>query len=115
MDNIKANKCLIFLDCCHAQSMPTDKDLGETTTFLTDFVKAIDSPFSSKKALTDEVHKGRGRVILTSCEAHETSLDLGSNGLFTEVLLACLNGKANLKQDGWVRLEAGKIGCRFIM
>lgn len=109
LDAIQAKKCLVILDCCHAAAMPVDKSLAEDESFssahfIKGFINDLDEPVMVEKGLVEEVSKGAGRVILTSCKAEQKSLDLGSNGLFTKVLLECLEGTSNLKNDGWVRL-----------
>jgi Caspase domain len=93
---IKAKKCLVILDCCHSENIPVEK--GLRLIGKSKFATAVDS------SLAAMLSNGSGTVLLTSCESNQTALDLGSNGLFTQVLLQCLNGQGNLKNDGWVRL-----------
>lgn len=72
-----------------------------------DFAEVLNSEIIDipvQKDLSSKLNKGMGRVILTSCEADETSLDLGTISLFTKVLLESFNGHGNIEQDGWVRL-----------
>lgn len=107
INNIKAKKCLIILDCCHAENIPVEKKLSASKKFLSGFTDALNDgivDLPSEKSLNTQLNKGNGRVVLTSCEANETSLDLGSMSLFTKVLLESLNGTDNIEQDGWVRL-----------
>lgn len=107
INNIQAKKCMIFLDCCHAENIPVKKKLAGSKSFMGEFADSLGAEltdFPVKKTLNSELNKGTGRVILTSCEADESSLDLGSISLFTKVLLECLNGKENIEDDGWVRL-----------
>lgn len=104
---IKAKKLLVILDCCHSENLATTKGISTSDALdvlLRDINDQLDASETRAKGLTDEIAKGSGTVILTSCEANETSLDIGSNGLFTSVLLECLKGASNLKKDGWVRL-----------
>ncbi len=104
---IKAKKLLLILDCCHSENLATTKDIGTRSTLdglLADLDSSLGNSQASTKGLIDEVVKGTGRVILTSCESNETSLDMGGNGLFTKVLLECLNGTNNIEKDGRVRL-----------
>jgi len=106
---IKAPKQLIILDCCHAENIPVKKNLTEQPFFLNTIVEELETELNKERTIfergfTDDLQKGQGRIILTSCQANETSLDLGSNGLFTQVLLECLNGTNNIEKDGWVRL-----------
>jgi hypothetical protein len=98
LDAITAQKCLVILDCCHAESMPTDRGLSSSVLFLNALLTEETQGVAHNLAL------GSGRIILTSCEAHEKSLDLDTNGLFTKTLLECLNGSENIEKDGWVRL-----------
>lgn len=102
---IQVKKCLVILDCCHSENIPVERK--GVPSFLKGFVEDLDNVLENnvvEKGLATEVKKGKGRVILTSCQANEKSLDLGSNGLFTQVLLECLNGINNIEKDGWVRL-----------
>lgn len=102
--NINAKKCLVILDCCHSASITTERGFDKNDTFLNDFFKEIDFFDENERSLAENLGKGSGRVFFTSCEPSEKSLDLSSNGLFTQVLIECLNGKNNIEQDGWVRL-----------
>ncbi len=107
INNITAKKCLVILDCCHAESIPVEKDLSSNTNFIQGFVDGLDTILennTSQKSIPTQLNKGTGRVILTSCKATETSLDLGHLSLFTKVLLDSLNGASNIEKDGWVRL-----------
>ncbi len=105
---IKAKKSLIILDCCHAENIPVERGIDDNNSrFLDNFVGELENTLDQvpdTRGLSDEVAKGTGRVILTSCKTDETSLDIRTNGLFTAVLLDCLNGSKNLIKDGWVRL-----------
>lgn len=102
VQSLTAKKSLIVLDCCHAEGMFSNKKGIDTSGFMDGFIEKMDKSITEN--IPSELNKGRGTVIFTSCEANEESLDMGSNGLFTKVLLECLNGKDNLKKDGWVRL-----------
>ncbi|MEZ4883364.1 MAG: caspase family protein [Chitinophagales bacterium] len=105
---IRAKKSMIALDCCHAENIPVEKNLDALNAkFLKGFVEELDTEFNDspvERGGAGEMKKGSGRVILTSCQANETSLDLGTNGLFTQVLLESLSGAENIRKDGWVRL-----------
>lgn len=106
---IRAKKSLIMLDCCHSENIPLERSLLSGPDFLQGFVDDLDATIEeeqipAERTLLPALKKGSGKVILTSCEAGETSLDLGTNGLFTTVLLECLNGANNIERDGWVRL-----------
>lgn len=102
VQSLTAKKCLVVLDCCHAEGMLANKKGVAFSNFLDGFVDTVNK--SIQNDISTELNKGSGTIILTSCESHEESLDVGSNGLFTQVLLECLNGQDNLKKDGWVRL-----------
>lgn len=107
ISNIKAKKSLVILDCCHSENIPVTRGLIGENDFLDGFLNLLDSGLNdgtNTRSLSDQLKKGNGNIILTSCKATEESLDLGRNGLFTEVLLECLNGKDNIENDGWVRL-----------
>lgn len=106
INKIKAKKCMVILDCCHAEGMPVEKSLNQKI-FLDGLVNNLESEIEDVRADKDialGLKKGSGKVILTSCRANETSLDLGRISLFTKVLLDSLNGKMNIENDGWVRL-----------
>lgn len=107
IDNIQADKKLIILDCCHSENIVKRSLESRGPSFLEGFVDELDRTLETqrtRKIDNVQLKKGSGSVILTSCEADETSLDIGTNGLFTQVLLECLNGEKNIEQDGWVRL-----------
>jgi|GEM_PF-2549026 len=107
IDNIQADKKLIILDCCHSENIVERSLRKQTPLFLDGLANELDSvseTHTTKNVSTTQLKKGSGSVILTSCKANETSLDLGENGLFTQVLLESFNGTKNIEQDGWVRL-----------
>ncbi|MBX7243576.1 MAG: caspase family protein [Bacteroidia bacterium] len=104
LDAIKAHKMLVFLDCCHSEGMTKKGEKSIEEPFLKGLMVELGSQVT-EKGIAQDVHSGIGRIILASCEAHETSLDLETNGLFTEVLLECLNGVKNIEKDGWVRFK----------
>jgi hypothetical protein len=102
---VDARKCMVILDCCHAENIPVLKEISNK--FLTGFIDNVSENISTtqeKSGFNEKIKKGEGRVILTSCKASETSLDLGQISLFTKVLLESLNGTSNIESDGWVRL-----------
>jgi len=104
---IQAKKTLIILDCCHAENIPISKDLESNPGFLEGILKDLESEVMDEvetKGLSENMDKGSGRVILTSCQSNEKSLDLGNNGLFTQVFLECMEGMGNIEKDGWVTL-----------
>jgi len=107
IDNIQVDKKLIILDCCHSENIAERSLKKRAPLFLDGFINEPDDTseaHATRDVSPDQMKKGSGSVILTSCKADETSLDLGDNGLFTKVLLESLNGAKNIEQDGWVRL-----------
>ncbi len=101
---IKAKKSFIILDCCHSENIPIAEHLEPSGYFLRGFADILDQEQQGTRSLDDRISKGVGRVILTSCTENEKAIDLGTNGLFTKILLECLNGAGNIEKDGWVTL-----------
>lgn len=110
---IRAKKLLVILDCCHSENMVvTSRGIKKKgSAFLDELTKDLEDKLFETPATTrgvskeklKELNKGRGRAILTSCKADEKSIDIGSNGLFTKVLLECLRGEYKYEKDGWIR------------
>ena len=86
LNQIKASKLLVMLDCCHANGLKK-KGLKR---------KGSSKPKNdmSIRYMLKNLEKGKGRVFLSSCDDAEESVILpGSrNSLFTEVVLEALNG-----------------------
>ncbi len=101
---IQSKKLLVILDCCHAENIAVQKGIEKQVLFLDDIVKDLTTGMTERNLDRNTLRQGKGHIILTSCQNNETSIDLGTNGLFTEVLLESLRGVKNLKKDGWVRL-----------
>lgn len=107
INNIKSKKCMVVLDCCHAENMPVAKSLNRSSIAFNSFIDEAEEVFAQaeqKSVIPNALSKGEGNIIITSCRAEETSLDLGTLSLFTQVLLESLNGSNNIEKDGWVRL-----------
>lgn len=83
VDNIKAKRVLVMLDCCYAGGVKihTENTRGGKVDL-------------SNRALQEKLKSGKGRVFISSCDDNETSVILpkSQNSLFTEVALEVLNG-----------------------
>lgn len=84
VENIKANRILVMLDCCYAGGMKNDRLK----------IKGEEEIVYSNRALQEKLKSGKGRVFISSCDDNETSVILpkSKNSLFTEVALEVLNG-----------------------
>jgi len=105
---IKAKKLLVILDCCHSAAMPVTKGFDIQFPFLGNIVQTLNNFFdksAKSKNLLEKMDEGSGRVIITSCQPTEKSIDLGTNGLFTLTLLKVLGGEENRKKDGYVDIH----------
>jgi hypothetical protein len=105
---IKAKKLLVILDCCHSAAMPVTKGFDIQFPFLSNIVQTLNNFFdksAKSKNLLEKMDEGSGRVIITSCQPTEKSIDLGTNGLFTLTLLKVLGGEENRKKDGYVDIH----------
>lgn len=84
---IKAERLVVLLDACHSAGAAE--------------LKVIDPAEGVKAGLSEETYNllagGKGRVMMASCRANETSVVLGGmkNSLFTHHLLDALRGKAS--------------------
>ena len=89
IDQIKAKKLLVMIDCCHAAGI-----IGQPLLKL----KSPDSGIvNSNIELLRQLNTGEGKVFITSCDDDEQSVILpnSENSLFTEVILESLEGKAS--------------------
>ncbi|MBK9462657.1 MAG: caspase family protein [Sphingobacteriales bacterium] len=105
---IKAKKLLVILDCCHSAAMPVTKGFDIQLPFLSNIVQTLNNFFdksAKSKNILEKMDEGSGRVIITSCQPTEKSIDLGTNGLFTLTLLKVLGGEENRKKDGYVDIH----------
>ncbi|WP_332737607.1 caspase family protein [Flavihumibacter sp.] len=84
IENIKAKRILVMLDCCHAGGI---KKGGLKT-------KGGEMTMCSNRTLQEKLKSGKGRVFVSSCDDNETSVILpnAKYSLFTEVALEVLNG-----------------------
>ena len=76
-------RLLLLLDCCHAAALLVPK--GAPVEI---------EPALPRAAVLEELGKGAGRVILTSCRREEQSFATAKHSLFTACLLDALSGKA---------------------
>ncbi len=91
---IAARKMLVIFDCCHAGGLSQPKDVPGS------LIKA-----GLPDAYYERLAAGRGRAILSSSRETESSyvLPAAANSLFTQHLLAGLNGGVS-SEDGLVRV-----------
>lgn len=96
LNAINAQKQLIILDCCHAGGLddlePQTKSIG---------VSMAKAPISAEAI--EELEKGSGRVVISSCRAKELSYAGKPYSQFTQALVEGLAGAEASKQDGFVR------------
>jgi hypothetical protein len=90
---IPARKLVVVLDCCHAAG------LGRAKAALPTLRPGLPESYY------EQLHAGRGRVVLASSRSDEYSwvLDGRENSLFTAHLLAGLGGEV-ASDDGFVRI-----------
>ena len=90
-DRIEAKTMIAFLDSCYSAATinRTDKKRGII----------VGDPFQK--------FKGKGRVIITSSDGKEQSLEIEKfgHGIFTYYLLNALKGEADDNKDGFVELD----------
>jgi len=92
LEDIRAKRLLVLLDCCHAAATAAQKN--PTRAVLT----------------ADEVlscYKGHGRITLSSSDGKEKSVELGDvgHGAFTYFLEQGLRGEADADDDGVVTAD----------
>jgi hypothetical protein len=92
LEDIRASRLLVLLDCCHAAATAMQKN--PTRAVLT----------------AEEVfrcYKGRGRITLSSSDGKEKSVELGDvgHGAFTYFLEKGLRGEADKDNDGVVTAD----------
>lgn len=76
-------RLLLLLDCCHAAGLLVPKGAPVEV-----------EPALPRATILDELGKGAGRVILSSCRRDEQSFATAKHSLFTASLIDALSGKA---------------------
>ena len=91
INDIKAPRLLVLLDCCHAAGMKKSRlrKKGDSV--------AKKNEILSNKTLLKKLNQGKGRLFISSCDDNEESVILPGekNSLFTQVTLEVLNGYLN--------------------
>jgi len=72
VNDSKAIDKIVILDCCHSGDMGRKPEISHDTV----------------------VHIGKGVTILTASGSHETAAEINGHGVFTNLLLAALDGGA---------------------
>ena len=92
LDRVEAKKMIAFLDSCYSAATVhrTDRKRG---------VIIVKDPFQK--------FKGKGRVVITSSDGEEQSLEIDKfgHGVFTYHLAKALKGEADENKDGYVELD----------
>lgn len=94
LQQIKARKLLVFLDCCHAGGMADAQ--GEALI--------AKSPLAPD--LLDILGSGRGRAVIASSRKDELSFAIRDqqNSIFTRALMEALAGYGAFENDGFARV-----------
>jgi Caspase domain len=92
LQNIKAKRLLVILDCCHAAGIGTAKDVIAPLQLPKGVV-----PIADPKGVLDALSQGEGRVVFTSCRGDEQSWIRQDNTLsvYTHHLIEALQGAAS--------------------
>jgi uncharacterized caspase-like protein len=92
LDRVKAKKMIAFLDSCYSAATINRTDTKRKITIIND-------PFKT--------FKGKGRVIITSSDGKEQSVEIEKfgHGVFTYYLLKALKGAADENSDGYIELD----------
>jgi hypothetical protein len=99
--NIKAERMLVLLDCCHAggfsgaQVLPPGAKSSQKMS-----VKAVPMPAEARKMFSQK----EGRVLIASSTESELSYAGEPYSAFTTALIAALCGEGAAKKDGYVRI-----------
>jgi len=94
LDEIRAKRVVVFLDCCHAAAMALRTDLARSVEAIT-----------AERAFA--AYQGKGRVIVASSDGREKSVELEKvgRGAFTYFLEQGLRGEADAGRCGIVTLD----------
>ena len=92
LSRVEAKKMIAFLDSCYSAATVQRTDKKRSIMIVKD-------PF--------EKFKGEGRVIITSSDGKEQSLELEKfgHGVFTYHLLNALKGESDENKDGFIELD----------
>lgn len=92
LDRVEAKKMIAFLDSCYSAATVHRTDKKRSIMIVKD-------PFQK--------FKGKGRVIITSSDGKEQSLEIEKfgHGVFTYYLLKALKGEADENNDGFIELD----------
>jgi Caspase domain len=92
LQDIKAKRLLVILDCCHAAGIGTAKDATASLQLPKGVV-----PIADPKGVLDALSQGEGRVVFTSCRGNEQSWIRQDNTLsvYTHHLIEALQGAAS--------------------
>ena len=102
---VKPERLLVVLDCCHAAGMATSKD-REATVPLNLPKGFTEVAPSESKGLIDALKQGKGRVVFTSCRAEQKSwIKDQSNSIYTYHFLEALQGADNKPGETEVRVS----------
>jgi hypothetical protein len=92
IDRVEAKKMVAFLDSCYSAATVNRTDKKRSIMIVKD-------PFLK--------FKGKGRVIITSSDGKEQSVEIDKfgHGVFTYFLLKALKGDADKNSDGYIELD----------
>jgi len=92
LDRVEAKKMIAFLDSCYSAATINRTDKKRSIMIVKD-------PFQK--------FKGKGRVIITSSDGKEQSVEIEKfgHGVFTYYLLKALKGEADENKDGFIELD----------
>jgi len=92
LDRVEARQMVAFLDSCYSAATINRTDTKRSIMIVKD-------PFLK--------FKGKGRVIITSSDGKEQSVEIDKfgHGIFTYYLLKALKGDADKNKDGYIELD----------
>ena len=92
LDRVEAKIMVAFLDSCYSAATVNRTDKKRSIMIVKD-------PFQK--------FKGKGRVIITSSDGKEQSVEIEKfgHGVFTHYLLKALKGEADENKDGFIELD----------
>jgi len=96
LHQIQSQRLLVIIDCCHAQGMAAAKTGEDNLKLPQDFEPAVPT-----KGPFDQLAKGEGRAVFTSCRGSQKSWIRkdGSMSIYTYHLIEALQGAANQPGD----------------